>query len=140
MSAIRRTRTYPVTPERLWPLLATSEGIARWLMPNDLEPRVGHRFTMEADPGPGFDGVVRGEVLEVDPPRRLACSWVGGPIDTVVTFTLSAVEGGTRLDLTHDGFDGVRAGLVRVLLAAGWRSLLARRLPAALAAPTTEEV
>jgi hypothetical protein len=30
-------------------------------MPNDFEPRVGHRFTFRTDPVPahGFDGIVR---------------------------------------------------------------------------------
>lgn len=129
MSAIRRSRTYPLAPERLWPLIATSDGLASWLMPNDLEPTVGARFTMQADPGPGFDGIVRGEVLEADPPQRLSFTWVGGPVDTRVSFTLVPVAGGTRLDLVHAGFSGVTGTLVRAVLSIGWWSLLGRKLP-----------
>ena len=38
-------------------------------MPNDFSSKVGHVFTMQTKPGPGFDGVVRCEVLELDAPH-----------------------------------------------------------------------
>lgn len=132
MSEITRSRVYPVPAETLWRLVATPDGLSSWLMPTDLEAVEGARFTMQADPGPGFDGTVRGEVIEVIPQHRLRFSWIGGPLDTEVTFTLTALDANrTRLDLEHRGFDGLRARLVRTLLGIGWRRLLRRSLPAA---------
>jgi uncharacterized protein YndB with AHSA1/START domain len=99
-------------PERVWIALTSSDAIARWLMPNDFEPRVGHRFTFQSDPVPPYwDGVVQCEVTELDPPRRLAYTWRGGPLlDTLVTYVLEPEGDGTRLDFEHSGFDLANPG------------------------------
>ena len=107
------TVSYPHPPGRVWAALTSSEALAAWLMPNDFEPVVGRRFTFRTRPAPGFDGIVRCEVLELDPPRRMVWSWAGGNIDTTVIFTLEATAGGdTRLssgrrpsvvEVTHAG-------------------------------------
>ena len=31
----------PGTPEQVWQAIATAEGISSWMMPTELEPRVG---------------------------------------------------------------------------------------------------
>jgi uncharacterized protein YndB with AHSA1/START domain len=116
----------------VWHALTDSEALARWLMPNDFAPRVGHRFTFRTQPGPGFDGVVRCEVLELAAPSRLAFTWVGGPIDTVVRFSLTGERGGTRLVLEQTGFRGLKAWLVSRILKAGWPTIYGKRLPAVL--------
>ena len=59
---------YPHPVDRVWAALTSSEALAAWLMPNDFEPVVGHRFTFRTKPAAGFDGMVRCEVLELDPP------------------------------------------------------------------------
>ncbi|WTJ96518.1 SRPBCC domain-containing protein [Streptomyces sp. NBC_01537] len=73
--------------------------MARWLMPNDFQPVVGHRFTFRTEPRPqqGFDGIVHCEVLELAPQRRLRIAWRGGRLDTTVTWTLEPEGRGTRL-------------------------------------------
>lgn len=136
MSTIRRRRTFDATVDEVWALVATSEGLAEWLMENDFEPRVGHRFTLRDRPRPPvWDGEVACEVLEVVLPERLRFTWVGGPVDTVVTFELQALpDGRCALELTHEGFEGWRARLVGGILGSGWRDLLRRRIPAALLA------
>jgi uncharacterized protein YndB with AHSA1/START domain len=132
MSSIRLTRTYPHPPAAVWHALTDATLLGRWLMPNDFEPRVGHRFTFRTEPGPGFDGIVHCEVLALEPGRRMVWSWRGGPLDTKVEFALEAVAGGTRLHLHHSGFRGLRAQIVRLILAIGSRSIYGRRLPAVL--------
>lgn len=135
MSAIVRARRYPHPVERVWRMVATAEGLAAWLMPNDFRPEVGHAFTFTTRPAPGFDGTVRCRVVEVDPLRRVRFTWAGGPVDTVVTFDLEPDgPSATVLRLSQTGFDGAAAQLVRLVLGSGWRGLLGRRLPAALAA------
>lgn len=98
---------FPHTPERVWEALTTSDAIARWLMPNDFAPRVGHQFTLQANPMPAlnFDGVCRCEVTACDPPRLLAYTWQGGALDTLVTYRLEPDGDGTRLHFEHSGFD-----------------------------------
>jgi uncharacterized protein YndB with AHSA1/START domain len=122
--------TYPYPPEQVWRALTDPAALATWLMPNDFAPVVGHRFTFRAPPQPWFDGVVRCEVLVVEPPHRLSYSWQGGPMraPTTVTWSLEPVPEGSRVRLVHAGFAGVGGRIVRLILGSGWRRLLARNL------------
>ncbi len=130
---IDATVVYPHPADRVWAALTSSEALAAWFMPNDFEPAVGHRFTFQAKPTPGFDGIVRCEVLELDPPKRMVWSWAGGNIDTTVTFTLTeTARGQTRLRMRQVGFHGLGAQLTRRILAGGYPRILGRRLPAYL--------
>jgi uncharacterized protein YndB with AHSA1/START domain len=114
--------------EMVWAALTEGGQLAAWLMPNDFQPKVGHRFTFTTKPAPGFDGVVRCEVLELRPPERVAFSWKGGPLDTVVSFDLAETAAGTRITLCHAGFAGLSNLIPRVVLGFGWKSLLGRKL------------
>jgi uncharacterized protein YndB with AHSA1/START domain len=130
---IDATVTYPHPPGRVWEALTSSDALAAWLMPNDFKPVVGHRFTFRTKPAPGFDGIVRCEVLELDPPHRMVWSWAGGKIDTIVTFTLDeTADAGTRLRMHQVGFHGLAAQLTRRILAGGWPGILRERLRAYL--------
>ena len=51
---------YPFPPERVWKALTDSRALAGWLMPNDFQPRVGHRFQFRDDPRPGSFGNILG--------------------------------------------------------------------------------
>jgi uncharacterized protein YndB with AHSA1/START domain len=65
-------RVMPYPPEKIWRALTQPALIAEWLMQNDFLPVVGHKFQFRAKPVGGWNGVADGEVLIVDPPRRLA--------------------------------------------------------------------
>lgn len=124
-------------PGRVWAALTEPDLLARWLMPNDFTPVVGHRFTFRTEPLPeqGFDGVIRCEVLDLLPERLLRISWRGGELDTTVTWTLVAEGRGTRLFIEHAGFDPDDPRQLRTagILGQGWRSHLLRRLAELLA-------
>ncbi|MCA8954562.1 MAG: SRPBCC domain-containing protein [Planctomycetes bacterium] len=135
MKGIHLERTYPHPIERVWQAIATSRGLAAWLMPNDFEPQPGHRFQFRWKKVPGWRGIVDCEVLEIEPLERLVFSWRGeeGHQPTRVTFTLTRVPEGTRLTLDHDGFRGFGGFLSRQMMRGGWRTkLLQRQLPHAL--------
>src|SRR5262245_16211430 len=91
-------RVYPFSPEQVWEALADSRALSEWLMENDFQPYVGHRFQFRTNPQWGFDGIVHCEVITVDKPRRLAYTWQGGPMKkpTTVTWTLRPVSKGTQ--------------------------------------------
>jgi uncharacterized protein YndB with AHSA1/START domain len=105
---------FPHAPETIWKALTTGELIGRWLMaPTGFEPVEGKRFTFQTTPAGAWDGVIHCEVLEATPHQRLAYAWrsgdegnagYGSPLDTVVTWTLTPIDGGTRLHLVHSGF------------------------------------
>jgi len=84
--------------ERVWRAIAERDELAQWLMTNDFEPRVGHRFRFDAGPPRGF---IDAEVLVLDPPRRIAWRWMLDGVATTVTITLEPDGDGTRLHLEH---------------------------------------
>ncbi|QEH31619.1 hypothetical protein OJF2_00840 [Aquisphaera giovannonii] len=97
----------PHPPEKVWRALTDPALLAEWLLPvAGLELEPGAAFSFEAPAQPGWDGVVKCRVLEVEEPRRLRYAWVVGDmeLDTVVAFTLTPVASGTRLSLVHSGF------------------------------------
>ncbi len=91
-------------PEKVWRALTESDLIAQWLMKNDFQPVVGHRFQMRMDPMPHWDGVISCEVLAVKPPEQLAYSWGALGLESVVAWTLTATAGGTLVRMEHSGF------------------------------------
>jgi uncharacterized protein YndB with AHSA1/START domain len=108
--AIRREIPFPQPREQVWRAIASSAMLAEWMFPNDFEPRVGHRFTFLVPPNPkvGFEGLtVRCEVLECEPPTKLAFSWSAGGLveNTRVSFQLEPDGAGTRVLFEHAGFD-----------------------------------
>ncbi len=133
MPDIILSEEYPHSQEAVWRLLTESEHLARWLMPNDLVAEVGREFTMRAKPAPGFDGVIHGKVLELDPPRRMRWAWQSGSLSTTITFELTSRDTGTLLTLRHEGFEGLSGLFPWMLMRAGWRSKLRRRIAAVLA-------
>ena len=69
MASIEVAEFLPQPPGRVWQALTDSALLARWLMPNDFRPAVGHQFTFRTEPVPqhGFDGIVQCEVLALEP-------------------------------------------------------------------------
>ncbi|TDN61559.1 SRPBCC domain-containing protein [Paraburkholderia sp. BL10I2N1] len=97
------------SPEKVWRALTQSHLIEDWLMPNNFQPVVGHKFNLRADPMPHWNGVTDCEVLAIEPGRLLSYSWnssgdEAGRLTTVVTFTLTSTNGGTHLRMEQSGF------------------------------------
>jgi uncharacterized protein YndB with AHSA1/START domain len=135
MSKIQLETFYPFTPELVWEALTDSASLKQWLMDNDFEPRVGHRFQFRAKPQKYWRGIVDGEVLEVSKPSRLVYTWKGDEKDepTTVTWILQAEANGTRLRLEHTGFKGVGGFVLsKLILGPGWKKLLQKYLPIVL--------
>ncbi len=124
---------YPYTPEQVWRALTDPEALAEWLMPNDFEAVLGHKFQFRTTPGHGSNSIIDCEVLELDAPRRLAYAWRGGSGDTVVAFTLEPVPEGTRLRLEHTGFSSVGGTMASSLMSSGWEKKIQNTLPATIA-------
>ena len=97
-------RVFPHSPEKLWRALTEGPLIAQWLMSNNFEPVVGRPFQLRAEPVPQWDGVIECEVLVVETLKRLSYSWSTMGHASVVLFTLTPAEGGTRLRMEHSGF------------------------------------
>lgn len=94
---------FPHSPERVWQALTDRRALAAWMMDNDFEPRLGHKFYFRQAALPGVDSYIRCEVIELEPPKRLAYRWQASEAEPsmIVTWTLTAVAGGTTLQLRH---------------------------------------
>ncbi len=94
---IEREIAFP--PEKIWRALTQPQLIAEWLMKNDFEPVVDHRFSLRAD-----WGAVDCQVLIVEPNKRLSYTWSAYGLRSVVTWTLTATGKGTHLRMEQSGF------------------------------------
>jgi uncharacterized protein YndB with AHSA1/START domain len=103
-------------PERVFRALTTDEvtkwwGSADWYRTTEYtaDLRPGGRWRSAGVGADGKSFSVEGEFREIDPPRKLVHTWKApwdGDQETVVTYRLEAIDGGTRVTLRHDGFAG----------------------------------
>lgn len=111
---------YPHPVQRVWRALTQCSELSQWLLPNDFEPRVGHRFTFTSTADQGWSGLVACEVVEIVPYRRLAYTWYADPRSPamLITFTLEQVAGGTQIHLEQTAHStiGWQAELIREAL------------------------
>jgi len=114
---VREERELPHPPARVWAALTDPRALSAWMMPCTGDPAEG-RFLFENDWGD-----VDCEVRSREEERRLELSWKSGALDSVVVFTLSPSETGTRLTIEQTGFPedeprfylGARSGWGRFL-------------------------
>jgi uncharacterized protein YndB with AHSA1/START domain len=97
-------REMPHPAEKVWRALTQGPLIEEWLMNNDFQPVVGHRFNFRSTPVPGWNGVIDSEVLLIEPNSRLSYSWGTMGMVSVVTWTLTPTKGGTHLRMEQTGF------------------------------------
>lgn len=126
---IRRSLVLNAPLLRVWNALATSEGLASWLMHNDFQPIAGTRFTFKAEPQDDWNGVVKCEVTRIDAPHCLAFTWSEAPhlAPTLVTFELHALGAQTEVSLVHSGREHLPETFSSVL-DQGWGCNMLRRL------------
>jgi uncharacterized protein YndB with AHSA1/START domain len=97
-------REMPHPPEKVWRALTQGPLIEEWLMKNDFQPVVGHRFSFRSTPVPGWDGVIESEVQVIEPNSRLSYSWGTMGTKSVVTWTLTPTKAGTHVRMEQTGF------------------------------------
>ncbi len=131
-------------PERVFRALTDPKDIVAWwgsdstyrTTQHTADPRVGGKWRSEGMSHDGHAFAVEGEFLEIDAPRKLVqtwrADWDGGNV-TTLTYRLEPSDGGTRLVVRHDGFDG-RADACRGH-SEGWQGVLAWLAAFASSAP-----
>lgn len=116
-------RVMPHPPAKVWRALTEVPLLDEWLLKSDFLPVVGHKFTFRNEPMPQWDGVVHCEVLIVAPQEQLAYRWEALGLNSVVTWTLTSTEGGTRLRMEQSGF-GPESGHAYQGAKFGWNRML----------------
>lgn len=124
---IRHTYVLKAPIEKVWDAVATSEGLAAWLMSNDFQPELGHEFMFRSQPMGDWDGTVRCKVTEIDQPYRLGFTWNGNDMSTYVSFELEEIDGNTQVTLVHSGWTEEHA-MTRRILDEGWGKKTKERL------------
>ena len=102
----------PQPPALVWRALTERDLLGAWLLPNDIRPEVGARFSFERTDRQQATPIDC-EVLEVEPNRTLrwrqteddATECGSQSVTSVVTIELTEADaGGTHLRLVHDEF------------------------------------
>jgi uncharacterized protein YndB with AHSA1/START domain len=134
--AIEIDEVFPHTPAAVWSVLVSGDLMGRWLMPQSgFQPVEGCAFRLHSRSDGDWNGVIHCEVLEVVPEVRLVFTWKSGVqtdagyiprLDTVVAWTLTPRDGGTRLRLVHSGFVMPRNASVFANTEGGWRVVVPR--------------
>lgn len=125
-----KTVFIPVDPDAAFALITEPERLRRWkTVAARVDLRVGGDYRWTVTPG----HTAMGTFTEIEPGKRIVYSWgwegdAGLPPGaSTVTVTLEAVEGGTSVQLVHEGLTGQQeAGH-----AEGWKHFLERLVLAA---------
>jgi uncharacterized protein YndB with AHSA1/START domain len=105
MSAIIEECIIEAIPQRIWGALTEPDEIEKWWADEaHVQPEVGSLGEFRFRPPAG---VLQFEVAELDQDKKVR--WISrqGPpqwTGTSVTWQLTAVQGGTKLVFTHEGF------------------------------------
>lgn len=100
MRTLEMERDLKHPPAKVWRALTEGDLLAQWLLPNDFQPVVGHKFTFRGEPKPHWDGIIPAEVLAIEPPSRLVFRWY----DWTVELTLTPSAAGTLLRMAQGDF------------------------------------
>jgi len=115
------------TPEKLWQALTDGDFTERYWFGVHLRSdwKVGSSFEMVRDDGSVSDA---GKVVEYDPPRRLAYTFISlsdtytGEVPALATFEIEPYGKLVKLTLTHQGFS--EGGKFLSAVSKGWPAIL----------------
>lgn len=113
MTAMKIVKTLflKAPPEHVWKFLTEADQLALWFHRSDGDLKAGEDYTLVTNSyGKDGDKLCWGRVLEAKKPERLVQTftheWLKN-VETICTWTLEAVPGGTILTLVHDGWEKV---------------------------------
>jgi uncharacterized protein YndB with AHSA1/START domain len=110
------TRRLPATAPMVFGAFTNPNELARWWGPHgfavpsvDFDPRVGETYRIEMQPPQGDPFHLSGEFREVQPPARLAYTFVWNPpdpddVETLVALSFRDLGESTKLSLTQGPF------------------------------------
>jgi len=117
--AVRLERVIKAPIDKVWAYVGSERGIKEWIGPKEFRAELGGEVFIDTVHEGGHYHI-RGKVVTYDPPNELAFTWneqeVGKdpwPVDTTLRIVLTAVAGGTRVSLIHEGFEKLPAALAR---------------------------
>jgi uncharacterized protein YndB with AHSA1/START domain len=129
LPSVTLVRRIKASPARLWAAITDPAQMARWWGPDagptlsaEADLRPGGRYSVVFRMLNGQEGNPTGDYREIVPEQKLVFTWeLPGEPDSLVTFLLRAVDGGTELTLTHEQLP---TEPLRVSHARGWAGFL----------------
>ncbi len=119
----------------VYPMLATADGLRRWLDDAELDERVGGDVRLRL-----LNAEAAGQVLALDPPQHISFTWdwVGVPLGATTVVAFDAIDHGARTHVTlrHVGLPSRRQVELHEAM---WRHWLGRFEAAARALPRKVE-
>lgn len=131
-------RFFPYPPSAVWWALTDPDAVARWLAPSTgfVGAVVGSQFLFSVSDSTSAE--IACEVVAATPVENMTWSWMdmraSRPARWFVTWDVQAHGRGTRLMLTHTGFDmdDRMQKMARNAFARGWDQVLTTKMPVAL--------
>lgn len=102
--SLEKTLIVAAPPNKVWDHLTKADQLAIWFHKPEADLVAGQDYVMMGQDG---QPLLWGHVHQADAPNLLAYSFTARPMGkqvTEVTWTLTALEEGTRIHLKHDGF------------------------------------
>ncbi len=141
---------FPQNPELVWRCLTDADLLGKWFMANNIKAEPGAEFIFKMAPQKGWDGVTHCQITELIPlskiaytyrgeatgEKALACAGINSEpadkagkhlfmtLDTVLSFTLHPENSGTRLEVNHSGYKGLKLVIVSLIMGMGWKKQL----------------
>jgi len=89
------------SPQKVWEALTKPELVQQWWAKGDIQPKIGHQFTLDM----GNFGIQHCLVKAVDKEILVEYDFAIGVLDTTLRWQLIPQENGTLLQLNHSGFN-----------------------------------
>jgi uncharacterized protein YndB with AHSA1/START domain len=127
MTTLQKTIFLKADPATVWDYLTDPDKLAIWFHKPKKPLEIGSYEMFGAESG---DRLMWGEVTTYDPHQALTYTFTIAPMGdatSTVSWVLTKVAGGTRLELRHDGLpDGEEAYGLTLALDKGWDDHLGR--------------
>ncbi len=122
--------TIKAAPETVWDHLVDAQHLGAWFAERvAIDPAPGGAFVFGGRYTPGAPVAVQGVIRRLRSSQELRFTWPIDGVESVVTMTLTASGGGTRVELMHHAFERIGVGAAKIYdeFAGGWdqRELLA---------------
>lgn len=124
---ITKTTFFKAPPAVVWSFLTDKGKLGTWFHPARANLVAGQPYELLQQDADGAQSVlIHGRVLTADAPKKLSYTFLIGPfqgVETIVTWTLEEVAGGTRLTLQHTGISAAAGAAALDMLMAldhGW--------------------
>ena len=125
-TTIVKTVIFAASRETVWEFLTQKEKLAIWFHPAEEDLSLNKDYALLDTNADGeIERVCWGSVLEMEHPSKLTYTFTVKPLNghmTTVSWKLEETHGGTKLTLTHKGFEGAGDNLIGLFMAldAGW--------------------